>query len=219
MDRQRAAGFCHGWIGFYVRRIYNHPRILSGLQLTMMSRVPLSGGQYNWWEIYPTRLSISNHDWRVAVLAPPSCSKFLSYLTGMFTVIAWQTGIASAAFLGGTMIQGLMVLNYPNYVFQRWHGTLLFYAIIALSLFVNTYLARLLPMIESAILIIHVIGFFCILIPLVYLAPHGSAASVFQQLNNGGGWSTNGLSFFVGLTTSMFAFIGKHKVWRWCAKA
>lgn len=106
------------------------------------------------------------------------------------------------------MIQGLLVLNHKDYVFHRWHGTLLFYAIITLSLCVNTYFARHLPKIESIVLVIHVIGFFCILIPLVYLAPHGSPKDVFATFNNGGGWGTGGLSFFIGLSTSMFAFIG-----------
>src|SRR5438045_4936659 len=94
---------------------------------------------------------------RVAVLSPPSCSKFLSYLTGWITVIAWQAGMASGAFFGGTMIQGLLVLNYENYVFHRWHGTLLLYAIVAFSLFVNTFLARVLPKIEAMVLVIQVL--------------------------------------------------------------
>ena len=118
--------------------------------------------------------------------------------------------MASGAFLAGTIIQGLLVLNYPsNYVFQRWHGTLLFYAIASLGFFFNTYLVRLLPRIESSFLVIHILGFFGILIPLTYLAPHGSVTDVFQNFNNGGGWSTTALSFFVGLTTSLYAFIGK----------
>ena len=124
------------------------------------------------------------------------------------TVISWQAALASSAFLGGTMIQGLLVLNYDGYKFERWHGTLLFYAIISLSLFINTYLARLLPKIEAMVLIIHIVGFICILVPLIYLAPHDSAKYVFTTFNNGGGWRTEGLSFFVGLPTTMFAFIG-----------
>lgn len=109
------------------------------------------------------------------------------------------------------MIQGLLVLNYEDYVFERWHGTLLFYAIFALSLFINTYLARLLPQFETSVLLIHILGFFAILIPLVYLAPHGSASDVFLTFTNGGGWSTDGLSFLIGLSTSQFAFLGKNE--------
>jgi amino acid transporter len=124
------------------------------------------------------------------------------------TVISWQAALASCAFLGGTMIQGLLVLNYDSYDYQRWHGTLLFYAVIAVSLFINTYLARVLPTIESTILVIHIIGLFGILIALVYLAPHKSASDVFATFGNAG-WSTDTLSFFVGLSTSMFAFVGR----------
>ncbi|MCJ1426816.1 hypothetical protein MMC29_004719, partial [Sticta canariensis] len=176
-------GFIFTWIGSILQAL---------VMAEMASMIPLAGGQYNW----------------VAILSPPSCSKFLSYLTGWMTVISWQAALASSAFLGGTMIQGLLVLNYEGYNFKKWHGTLLLYAIIALSLFVNTYFARLLPKIESMVLFVHVVGFFCILIPLVYLAPHGSPKDVFATFNNGGGWGTEGLSFFIGLSTSMFAFIG-----------
>lgn len=124
------------------------------------------------------------------------------------TVIGYQANIASVAFLSGTMIQGLLILNYPGYDSHRWHGTLLFYAVLLLSLVINTYLARLLPKIEAVVLIVHVVGFFCILIPLVYLAPRGSVRDVFATFANDGGWSTNGQAFLVGLSTSMYSFIG-----------
>lgn len=135
-------------------------------------------------------------------------SKFLSYLTGWITVIAWQAATGSAVLLCGQMIQGLAVLNFPDYVPQRWQATLIFYAVITLTLFVNTYLARILPKIEALILVIHIVGFFGILIPLVYLAPKGNTSDVFNSFFNLGEWQTKGLSFFVGAVTTMFAFIG-----------
>lgn len=145
---------------------------------------------------------------RVAILAPASCSKFLSYLTGWITVISWQAAVASGGYLGGVMIQGLMVISMPEYQMERWHGTLLFYAVVAFSVFINTVLARLLPHIESVVFIIHVLGFFGILIPLVYFAPHSSPKDVFTTFINAGGWSSDALSFFVGLSAGMFTFIG-----------
>ncbi|MCJ1347116.1 hypothetical protein MMC31_005337 [Peltigera leucophlebia] len=72
---------------------------------------------------------------------------------------------------------------------------------ILFSLMVNTYLARLLPKIEALVLVLHVFGFFCVLIPLVYLGPHESARDFFAQFTNAGGWSSDGLSFFIGLST------------------
>ena len=116
--------------------------------------------------------------------------------------------MAGTAYVAGTLVQGLLILNRPDYDYQRWHGTLLFYAVVAFSLFINTYLGRLLPQIESMMLFFHILGFFGILIPLVYLAPHQSAKEVFTTFYNGGDWSTNGLSFFVGLVTAMDAFPG-----------
>jgi len=59
-------------------------------------------------------------------LAPQSIRKPLSYITGWLLVLAWQADLASCAYLGGTIIQGLMVLNYPDYDFQRWHARLSF---------------------------------------------------------------------------------------------
>ena len=106
------------------------------------------------------------------------------------------------------MIQGLIKLNNPDYTLKSWHGTLLFYAVILVSLFFNTYLVNHLPKIEGLILIIHVGGFFGILIPLVYLAPHGSASSVFRQFENGGLWPTQGLAVCIGVLSGVYSFLG-----------
>lgn len=109
------------------------------------------------------------------------------------------------------MIQGLLVLNHPSYDFQRWHGTLLFYAVLGFALLLNTFCGWLLPQIETLMLLFHILGFFAILTPLVYLAPHQSASEVFTRFQNLGGWSTDGLSFFVGIITCASAFPGKPK--------
>ncbi len=110
------------------------------------------------------------------------------------------------------MIQGLIVLNNPTYVPRRWEATLLFYAVILVSLFFNTIMVKFLPKIESLILVIHIGGFFGVLIPLVYTAPHGSASEVFGQFENAGGWSTQGLSFFVGIVTGVYSFLGQFRI-------
>ncbi|ORY16633.1 amino acid/polyamine transporter I [Clohesyomyces aquaticus] len=157
----------------------------------MASMYPTSGGQYHW----------------AALLAPPKWSKFLSWLTGWVSVIGWQAGCASGTFLGGTIIQGLLVLNNPSYNYQRWHGTLILYAVLLVSVFVNTVAVRVLPALEGIILILHVLGFLAILIPLVHLAPQSPAEFVFATWANGSGYS-DGLSWFVGLLTSSVLFIG-----------
>lgn len=129
-------------------------------------------------------------------------------LLGWLTVAGWQALVASGGYLCGTLIQGLIILNHPEYVFERWHGTMLFWATLLVAIFVNTVVSSMLPKIEGMILILHVLGFFAVLIPLVYMGPHGSASDVFTLFLNEGGWSTQGLSFFVGLLGSVFSFLG-----------
>lgn len=111
-------------------------------------------------------------------------------------------------YLIATFVQGLVVLNRPEYEPTRWQTTLVIYAAVAMSLVVNTVLARLLPALESAQLLLHILGFFAILIPLAYLGQKSSASDVFQTFVNEGGWSTTGLTFLVGINNTMLALLG-----------
>ena len=124
------------------------------------------------------------------------------------TVVGWQGVMASAGYLNGTLIQGLISLVHPTYSPKLWQGTLLFYAAALLCVLINTLATRALPKIEIMVLVLFVLGFFAILIPLVSLAPHGSAKDVFTTFINGGGWSSQRLSFFVGLSGTVYAFLG-----------
>jgi choline transport protein len=127
-------------------------------------------------------------------------------------VCAWQADLAAIFYLGGTIIQGMIVMNYPSYNFQRWHGTLLLYAVIVIGVAFNTVFARLLPWVEGTILITHCVGFIVVLVPLVYLGPHATAGDVFAKYLTLGNYSP-GLSFFVGLITTVFGFLGMLKEW------
>lgn len=176
-------GFLLTWVGVFSQAL---------VMAEMGAMIPLAGGQYNW----------------VSVLAPDAYSKYLSYLTGWTSVIGWQAITCTTLYLASSMIQGLLIQNDSSYAPQRWHACLIGYAVLAFSLFINTYLATLLPKIESVVLLLHVFGFFFVLIPLVYFGPHGDPSTVFKPFLNEGHWSSQGLSFFIGLTTSMIAFLG-----------
>jgi hypothetical protein len=52
---------------------------------------------------------------------------------GWITVFAWQAACTSICFITATQIQGLIILNNPDYVFERWHGTLLSWVTIPAS--------------------------------------------------------------------------------------
>lgn len=101
-----------------------------------------------------------------------------------------------------------MILTIESYEPQLWHATLIFYAIMAFGLFVSTFLGRILPRIESLLLIFYILGFFGVLIPLVYLSPKRNASDVFGTFLNLNGWQPDGLAFFIGWITSVSSFVG-----------
>lgn len=77
--------------------------------------------------------------------------------------------LAGNGYLCGVQIESVIQLNNPSYVPQRWEGTLLFWATVLVAVLINTVVGQLLPPIEAVMLVIHVLGFFAILIPLVYV--------------------------------------------------
>ncbi|PYH95514.1 amino acid transporter [Aspergillus ellipticus CBS 707.79] len=158
----------------------------------MASMAPTSGGQYHW----------------CAMLAPPRYMKFLSYITGWLTVIGWQAAFASSAYMAGTEILGAIVLGNSLFESQAYQGTLLMWAVVLLGLGVNLIGGRFLSRMESLILVIHILGYFAVLITITYMADHKSADEVFKEFNNGGNLYTDGLSFFVGMTGCVFSFAG-----------
>lgn len=123
-------------------------------------------------------------------------------------MLGWQTGAANTAFLAGTQIQGLVILNNPDYIPEKWHGTLLTFAVATFSVFFNTFLVKRLPLVEGIVLILHIFGFFGVLITLWVLGPRASASEVFTTFNNYGGWSSDGLSAVVGVLAVMIPLLG-----------
>ena len=106
------------------------------------------------------------------------------------------------------MIQGLIILTDSTYDPKPWQNVMLYWGVISCAVIINTAVSSWLPKFEGMILILHILGFFGILFPLVILGPHAPASEVFQKFINGGDWPTYGVSFFVGLLGNVFAFFG-----------
>lgn len=100
------------------------------------------------------------------------------------------------------------MLNYPNYIYERWHGTLLVWAVMIFSFTVNVYGIKILPLIQLVGGICHVAFFIALVIPLVLLSPRSTAEFVFTGHLNEGGWS-DGLSWCIGLLTVTYCFLGE----------
>ena len=123
------------------------------------------------------------------------------------TYTGWQAFVTSSVYLIGTIIQALIILNNDSYIPQAWQGILLFWAVLGFGVFVNTIARKALARFEGLVLVVHIFGFLSVMIPLVYLAPHGDSKTLLTTFN-GGEWSTDGLSFVVGLSGAVFSLLG-----------
>ncbi|KAK8000987.1 hypothetical protein PG991_013209 [Apiospora marii] len=160
----------------------------------LVSMAPTSGGQYHW----------------ISMLAPASWRKFFGYITGWLCIVGWQAVAASSALLSASMIQGIILLCHPDYAntMQGWHGLLISWALVLFSFAVNAVIGSILAKFEGLVLILHLLGFFAIMLPLVLLGEHVSPADVFNNFVNNGGWPTQALSSSIGMTGSVLAFLG-----------
>ncbi|KAL4865340.1 hypothetical protein BDV12DRAFT_211109 [Aspergillus spectabilis] len=154
----------------------------------MASIAPTSGGQYHW----------------VSEFSSPRYQKFLSYITGWMSVLAWQAGSASGSFLTGTIIQGLITIRNPDYEPKDWHGTLFVFAMILVIYIFNVYAADAMPVLNNLLMIFHVLSWSVILIVLWAMAPHRTAKAVFTEWSNQGGWNNMGLSVMIGQISAIY---------------
>lgn len=158
----------------------------------LASMAPIAGGQYYW----------------CAMLAPPKWKKFSSYVIGWLTSMAWIATVATETIFAGTIIQGLIVLDYPEYEAKRWQGTLFAWLVMAVAVLINVVIPGVLPKFETFILVFHLVGFVSIVTVLWVCAPHRSAEFVFTTSLNEGGWPTQGLSYCVGFLGNVATFVG-----------
>ena len=158
----------------------------------LASMAPIAGGQYYW----------------VYMLAPERYKKFSSFIIGWLTSLAWIATVATESIFAGTIIQGLIILDYPDYVAKQWQGTLLSWLVILVAVFINCVIPGLLPKFETFILVFHCAGFIAIMALLWVYSPHKPASFVFTTSLNEGGWPTQGLSYCVGFLGNVATFVG-----------
>lgn len=124
-------------------------------------------------------------------------------------MIAWQAIVASAGYLTATAIQGLVINSQPSYAPERWHGTLMVFALMVFCVIFTTFLSKFFPQVEIVLLTLHITLFVVVLVVLTVKAPvKSSHHDVWALFLNEGGYESKGLSFFVGLITPVFAFSG-----------
>lgn len=166
------------WIGFA-------PIILSMAEMASMCAI--AGAQYHW----------------VSEFAPDRYQKFLSYITGWVSTIAWQAGNAMGIFLAGSLVQTIILINNDNYAFPAYQGTLLAILMVIIAYVFNIYGAKTLPYWQNFGMALHILAYFAYIVPIWVSAPVATHTEVWLDFDNTGGWSSMGLALLVGQLTGI----------------
>ena len=108
------------------------------------------------------------------------------------------------------MTQGLIGLNNPTYIPERWQITLIMWAFLTLIIVLNIYARKVLVGIELIGGVLHIVFFIATTVALAVMAPKSSASFVFTESFFGqSGWSNQSVQWFLGLLTSTAVLSGK----------
>ncbi|EAT81366.2 hypothetical protein SNOG_10867 [Parastagonospora nodorum SN15] len=105
-------------------------------------------------------------------------------------------------------LQGIVKLNNPGYVIERWHTTLIMWAIVLVAYLQHMWTIKLLPVLEMFMGTLHILMFLALFLVMLIMGRNASAEFVFTGFVNQTGWKSNGVAWFVGLLPAIFAFVG-----------
>lgn len=105
-----------------------------------------------------------------------------------------------------------MLENDPMYMFPAWHGALFVMACIVFSVAGNIYLGRYIPRVQTLFFVLHILAFFCVIIPICINAPKATAKQVFTEFENTGGWSNLPYAVLVGQLSAIYMMAGTDSV-------
>jgi choline transport protein len=160
----------------------------------MESMAPTSGGQYHW----------------TSEFAPTKYQKWLSYASGWQSSLGWIASTSSAAFVVTTLIEAMIIIEKPDFAFLPWQYTLMMLGFLFVTIFLNTWGAKVLPGLHTLSLFAHIGGFFITFIALWVMCPRNAPKEVFLNVVNSGGWSSIGTSCMVSQVTVIYCNIGRY---------
>ncbi|OCL09436.1 amino acid transporter [Glonium stellatum] len=163
------------------------------LSLAEMASIdPTVGAQYRW----------------SANLAP-SHPRFWGLIQGWMTVSAWIFACAGPPTLISNMITALAIFNHESYRPERWHMTMIMWAVMLFPLISNLWFRKILNALELAGGAIHVVLFIITMAILIALGKRSTPEFVFKTVTHDlSGWENPGIAFGLGLLTCTFSIAG-----------
>ncbi len=152
----------------------------------------------------------------VGLHQPDSAAEADIVFQGWMSSLGWIASITSSVYIVSAQIQAAINVTNPEYAFTNWQYTLIMLAILIVTIFLNTWGATVLPLLESISLFGHLAGFIITLIPLWVLCSRNSAAAVFTEVVNNGGWSNTGTACLVSQVSVLFCILGSDSIVHIC---
>lgn len=155
----------------------------------MASMYPHVGAQYRWSAGFARK-------W----------SDFWGLVQGWLTVFAWLVGIAPGPNILAATVTGIITFYDDTYLVKWWHTTLLTIAFLAMSVFFNLFLRRILGILETIGGVTHVLFFVITITILTTMAERSTPSFVFTTVVSGvSGWESPGLCWNLGVAPLILA--------------
>ncbi|KAF2817414.1 amino acid transporter [Mytilinidion resinicola] len=142
----------------------------------------------------------------MASMCPISGAQY--HWTYMFAPKKWKATITSLTYIIAGQVQGMVILNWADYGFERWHTTLMMWAVLGITYVINIYGIGLLPATELFAGVCHVFFFIIFAVVMLVLGRNSDAKFVFTTFINQTGWESTGVGFFIGLLPCIWCIIG-----------
>ncbi|KAF2994098.1 hypothetical protein E8E14_001709 [Neopestalotiopsis sp. 37M] len=156
------------------------------------SMIPCAGGQHQ----------------IVAVLAPPRWRRVLAWYTGWITVIGWVLCALAGVFSTAMQIQSWAILFSPDYVYERWHTSMIVIGLTTFYTLFAIYEIKALHYLLFLAMGFHVIGYFATAIYLLAnVNPKNTAEYTFTDSTNLSGWDNPAAGWLIGLLTTAIGFV------------
>lgn len=141
----------------------------------------------------------------------PRWNRFFGLMQGWITTFAWICSCTSNPAILANMITSLVTFNHPGYTPQRWHVTLIMWALTLIPLVANFWLPRFINFLETAGAICHVAFFIASTVTLAAMAEKSSSSYVFSTLTNDvSGWTNPTVAWGIGLLTVTYPLTGTY---------
>lgn len=129
-------------------------------------------------------------------------------MQGWITWFSWVALLAGIANIAANVTTYLVVASYPDFVVKGWMTVLVMYAFLITLGALNMYGFWLIPWIELLSGILHIVLWIVYAVVLLTLAPRHSSEFVWFEKANSSGWSSDFVSFNLGVVLITWAFVG-----------